>query len=87
MRQRLGSQRPAFAIADLLALVRLGKVQHLAIQVGQCLALAKGNGLELIKRVKARGDTVRMLAWSMYSERLYAERALNAGALGFISKE
>ena len=51
------------------------------------LALKTGNGLDLIKRVKARNDSVRMLVWSMYNESLYAERALRAGAMGYINKE
>jgi DNA-binding NarL/FixJ family response regulator len=44
-------------------------------------------GLDLIKRIKDRNDTVRMLVWSTHSESLYAERALRAGALGYINKE
>ena len=51
------------------------------------IALKTGNGIELIKRIKARDDSVRMLVWSMYNETLYAERALRAGALGYINKE
>jgi DNA-binding NarL/FixJ family response regulator len=51
------------------------------------IALKTGNGIDLIKRIKARNDSVRMLAWSMYNETLYAERALRAGAMGYINKE
>ncbi len=51
------------------------------------IALRNGNGLDLIKRIKAHDDRVRMLVWSMYSESLFAERALRAGALGYINKE
>ncbi len=51
------------------------------------IALRNGNGLDLIKRIKAHNDGVRMLVWSMYSESLFAERALRAGALGYINKE
>src|SRR6516162_3463835 len=51
------------------------------------IALKKGNGIDLIKRIKARDKHVRMLVWSMYSESDYAERALRAGALGYITKE
>jgi DNA-binding NarL/FixJ family response regulator len=51
------------------------------------IALKNGNGLDLIKRLKARGASVRMLVWSMYNESLFAERALRAGALGYINKE
>jgi DNA-binding NarL/FixJ family response regulator len=51
------------------------------------ISLKKGDGIELIKRIKSRGSGVRMLVWSMHSESLYAERALRAGALGYITKE
>src|SRR5579862_176263 len=48
------------------------------------IGLKTGNGLDLVRRLKERGDGVRMLVWSMYSESDYAERALRVGALGFI---
>lgn len=51
------------------------------------ISLKTGNGLELIKRLKARLGALRMLVWSMHSESLYAERTLRAGALGYITKE
>jgi DNA-binding NarL/FixJ family response regulator len=51
------------------------------------IALKTGDGIDLIKRLKARNGTLRMIVWSMYSEDLYAERALRAGALGYINKE
>lgn len=51
------------------------------------ISLKTGDGLDLIKRIKARAAEVRMLVWSMHSENLYAERALRAGALGYITKE
>lgn len=51
------------------------------------LALKSGNGLDLIKRLKATHPELRMIVWSMYSEDLYAERALRAGARGYLNKE
>ncbi len=51
------------------------------------IALKTGNGIDLIKRIKSRDESVRMLVCSMYGENLYAERALRAGALGYITKE
>ena len=38
------------------------------------ISLKTGNGIDLIKRIKDRSGTVRMLVWSMHSESLYAER-------------
>jgi DNA-binding NarL/FixJ family response regulator len=51
------------------------------------ISLKTGNGIDLIRRIKDRNDHVRMLVWSMHSESLYAERALRAGALGYINKD
>jgi DNA-binding NarL/FixJ family response regulator len=51
------------------------------------LSLKSGHGLELIKRIKARKPSVRVLVWSMHPDSLYAERALHAGALGYVNKE
>src|SRR5208283_5036495 len=40
------------------------------------ISLTTGSGIDLIKRIKDRSESVRMLVWSMHSESLYAERAL-----------
>jgi DNA-binding NarL/FixJ family response regulator len=50
------------------------------------ISLQTGNGIDLVKRLKAHDKAVRILVWSMYPENLYAERALRAGALGYIHK-
>ncbi len=51
------------------------------------ISLKTGCGIDLIKRIKDRNGTIRMLVWSTHSESLYAERALKAGALGYINKD
>lgn len=51
------------------------------------ISLKGGNGIDLIKRIKARDPAARMLVSSMYDESLYAERALRAGASGYINKQ
>jgi DNA-binding NarL/FixJ family response regulator len=51
------------------------------------ISLKSGSGLELIKRIKDRNDRVRIVVWSMHSESLYAQRALRAGALGYVNKD
>ena len=51
------------------------------------ISLKSGNGIDLIKKIKANDPSIRMLVWSMHPEALYAERALRAGALGYITKE
>ncbi len=50
------------------------------------ISLKNSNGIELIRRIKDSHDIVRILVWSMYPENLYAERALRAGALGYLNK-
>jgi DNA-binding NarL/FixJ family response regulator len=51
------------------------------------LSLKGSSGLELIKRIKSRESGSKMLVSSMFDESLYAERVLNAGALGYVSKQ
>ncbi len=51
------------------------------------ISLKDGNGIDLIKRIKADKNPLRILVWSMHAESLYAERAIRAGALGYINKE
>jgi DNA-binding NarL/FixJ family response regulator len=50
------------------------------------ISLKSGNGIDLIKRFRERDESVRIVVWSMYPERLYAERALRAGAMGYVNK-
>jgi DNA-binding NarL/FixJ family response regulator len=51
------------------------------------IALKTASGIDLIKRLRARTDKIQMIVWSMYSEELFAERALRAGAMGYLTKE
>ena len=51
------------------------------------IALRDGHGIDLIKRIAATGINTRMLVVSAYDESLFAERALRAGALGYINKQ
>jgi DNA-binding NarL/FixJ family response regulator len=50
------------------------------------LALKHSNGLELIKDIRSRFPRVAVLVVSMQDEVLYAERALRAGASGYLHK-
>lgn len=50
------------------------------------ISLASSNGLDLVRLIKERYESVRVLVWSMYPENVYAERALRAGALGYLHK-
>jgi len=50
------------------------------------LTLAEGEGLEFIKDMRTLYPEVAVLVVSMHDEALYAERALRAGARGYIMK-
>ncbi len=51
------------------------------------ISLKRSHGLELLKDLKALRPTLPVLVLSMHDETLYAERALRAGAMGYITKE
>ena len=51
------------------------------------LNLGQEDGLELIKDCLAFNPHLKVLVISMHDERFYAERALKAGAKGYIMKE
>lgn len=51
------------------------------------LNLGQEDGLELIKDFQALRPEIKVLVLSMHDERFYAERALKAGAKGYIMKE
>lgn len=50
------------------------------------ISLQGASGLELLKNLKAADVTIPVLILSMHDESLYAERALRAGARGYITK-
>lgn len=50
------------------------------------ILLAESSGLELIKQLRARHANLKVLVLSVHDEELYAERALRAGASGYIMK-
>ena len=50
------------------------------------ITLENGSGIELIKSIKVIHPSVKSLVLSMHDESLYAERALRAGARGYIMK-
>ena len=79
-----------------------GHVQHLAENANKALAamatlkpdavivdisLEGRSGLELIKDLRDRYPRIPVLALSMHDEMLYAERALRAGARGYVMKK
>jgi DNA-binding NarL/FixJ family response regulator len=51
------------------------------------LSLKNSHGLELVKDIRAQHPDVLILVVSMYDESLYAERAISAGARGYLTKQ
>ena len=51
------------------------------------ITLPDRNGLELIKDVHALYPNLRILVLTMHSEKLYVQRALRAGARGYLTKD
>lgn len=51
------------------------------------ISLPGANGIELIKNIVAQWPTLPLLVLSMHDETLFAERALQAGAKGYVMKQ
>lgn len=50
------------------------------------LSLGDQNGLELLERIRDRYPAIATIVWTAHHELHYAERALRAGARGFVTK-
>jgi DNA-binding NarL/FixJ family response regulator len=51
------------------------------------LTLKDSSGMDLIRELRAQFPALRILVLSMHEEALYAERALHAGAHGYVAKQ
>jgi DNA-binding NarL/FixJ family response regulator len=51
------------------------------------ISLKDSSGIELIKQIRSKGFEMPLLVLSMHDEALYAERALRAGANGYVTKQ
>lgn len=68
---------------DAKRLVERGKPDLMLLD----LRLKGGDSLELIKSLRVEHSKVKVLVLSQYDELIFAERALRAGASGYIMKE
>jgi len=68
---------------DALASIRQSQPDLAIVDI----ALGDEDGLDLVKEIKTRYPKVRSLVLSMHDEVVYAERALTAGALGYVTKQ
>src|SRR5207237_8274525 len=50
------------------------------------ISLKNESGLELVKNLESKFPNVALIVLSMHDEALYAERALRAGARGYVMK-
>ncbi len=68
-----------------------GVMQHLRATLPDLIlmdiSIEGANGIELTKTLRKRFPTLRVLVLSMHDESLYAERALAAGARGYLMKQ
>jgi len=51
------------------------------------LTLTDGSGIELIKDLSESYPEMKLLVVTMHDELLFAERALRAGAMGYVNKQ
>lgn len=51
------------------------------------ISLEDGHGIRLIENVTARWPDIEAVVFSMYDETVYAERAIRAGASGYLMKD
>lgn len=66
-----------------LAAIRHGQPDLAIVDI----ALGDEDGLDLVKEIKTRYPKVLSLVLSVHDEAVFAERALSAGALGYVTKQ
>jgi DNA-binding NarL/FixJ family response regulator len=65
----------------------LGKIERLKPDIAIVdITLTSGSGLQLVKDIKVVAPYVKTIVLSMHDEASYAERALRAGARGYVTK-
>lgn len=70
-------------VQDAMKAVSLSRPDLMLVDI----VLRKGDGIDLIKACHAQHPELRLLVVSMQDEYVYAERALRAGAMGYIMKQ
>jgi two-component system, NarL family, invasion response regulator UvrY len=67
---------------EALALARKERPEVVILDIN----LEGASGLELLRRLRIENPAVRVLMFSMHAEPIYANRALKAGAFGYVCK-
>jgi DNA-binding NarL/FixJ family response regulator len=70
-------------VADALRQVEASRPDLVVVDI----SLGESSGIDLIAEINARYAGVKTLVWSMYDEEVFAERALRAGAMGYVNKK
>lgn len=91
---RLGLTQMLAAEPDLEVCGEAASVSEALERIPECdpdlvvvdISLGGQSGLDLIEQIRRRHPEVRMLVSSMHGEEMYAERALAAGAQGYVQK-
>ncbi len=86
----LGNQEPDLDIcegpdnvADALKQIKAMQPDLVIVDI----SLRNSNGMELLSQIKAHDGRIKTLVWSMFDENAFAERALRAGAMGYVMKQ
>lgn len=69
--------------ADALKLVRQKRPDLIVVDI----SLKDGSGIDLIFEIREWNPQARVLVASIHDESLYADRALRAGAMGYVQKQ
>jgi DNA-binding NarL/FixJ family response regulator len=80
---------------DMMVCGEAGSVSDARSKVAECqpqfvvtaLRLGLGDNLKLIKELKTQNPALRILVYSAFEESIFAERAMRAGASGYVMKQ
>src|SRR5438552_3734392 len=80
---------------DMMVCGEAGSVSDARSKVAECqpqfvvtaLRLGAGDNLKLIKELKTQNRALRILVYSAFEESIFAQRAMRAGASGYVMKQ
>ena len=80
---------------DMIVCGDTGSISDAPTKIAECqaqllltaLRLGAEDSLKLIKQLKAKNAGLRILVYSAYDENIFAERAMRAGASGYVMKQ
>src|SRR4051812_8142638 len=84
--QREGDLQPCAEAGSIEEALDVLATRHVDLVIVD-LSLNDRSGMDLLRTAKERHPNVRCLVLSMHDEKLHAERALRAGARGYVMKQ